>query len=413
MLVLARKNHAAQVPPVRKDPAPRDRRFTIISVDDHLMEPPDTFDGRLPARFADRTPHVVEGEHGREFWNFDGELVPVSGADALVSWELISESFNGPVRFDEVRRGMWDVHARVADMDLAGVAASLSFPSMIYGFAGQRFMRMADRELGFASMQAYNDWIAEGWVGPYPDRMIPCQVTWLPDPEKAAAEIRRNAERGFKAVAFSENPAKLGLPSIYSEEWDPFLKACEETETVINLHIGSSSSTMKPTPDSPIEVVGKLFTVNAMAAVLDWIYAKVPVRYPNIKIAMSEAGIGWLPWMIDRIDYQHQRTTPDRGTWGGYELTPSEVLQRNFWFTSFYDPKGFAMLDLVDQTKILVETDYPHADSTWPDCQAALDHQLAALTPEQVELVTHKNATALYRHPVPAGWTLNTPGSTV
>ncbi|MCP4905174.1 MAG: amidohydrolase family protein, partial [bacterium] len=145
-------------------------------------------------------------------------------------------------------------------------------------------LKMKDRELGLASMRAFNDWILEGWAGPYPDRIIASQVTWLHDPVIAAGEIERNAARGFKAVSFSENPEKLGLPSMHSEHWDPFLSACEETETVVNLHVGSSSQTFVPSTDSPPHVLGALFPVNAMAAAADWIYAKTPVRFPKLRI---------------------------------------------------------------------------------------------------------------------------------
>ncbi|MBV9660071.1 MAG: amidohydrolase [Acidimicrobiales bacterium] len=391
------------LPPLRPDPEPRPRSLTIISADDHLVEPPDTFAGRLPHRYSEVAPRIVEDDAGHQYWDFEGERVLVNGSDALMSWEREHLPYNGPVRFDQMRPGMWDVDARVHDMDLAGVAASLCFPSMIFGFAGQRFMRFADRELGHASMRAYNDWIAEGWVGPHPERLIGCQITWLLDSELAANEIRRNAARGFKAVAFSENPEKLGLPSIYSGYWDPLFAACEETETVVNLHIGSSSTTIQPSSDSPLEVIAKLFTLNAIMAALDWVYAMIPVKFPRLQIAMSEGGIAWVPWLIDRIDYQHGRVAGrDRDAWRDAGLTPSEALLRNFHFTSFYDPKGWQMWEMMDPSKLMVEVDYPHSDSNWPDSQQQTAAQLAGLPEHVVRMVTHENASRTYRHPVPA-----------
>lgn len=163
------------------DPEPRPVFLPLISVDDHLMEPRETFLGRMPAKFADQTPRVVEDSDGMEWWQFENELVMNSGANAMSSWPA-AERTGGPVRFDEVRPGVYDVHARVKDMDVNGVAASLCFPSMVFGFCGQRFTKFSDQELGLAAMRAYNDWIAEGWVGEYPERFIAQQVTWLPDP---------------------------------------------------------------------------------------------------------------------------------------------------------------------------------------------------------------------------------------
>jgi hypothetical protein len=188
----------------RPDPPPRERRYTVISVDDHFIEPPDLFEGRLSSALADRAPHVVRHDDA-DWWVFEDQQVPLLGSEAIQTW-LPGKGHHGPVRFDEIRRATWDVHERVRDMDVNGVTASLNFPSAPFGFAGQVFMRMRDHELGLASMRAYNDWIIEEWVAPYPERMIPCQLTWLHNPQIAAVEIERNATRGFKAVTFSENP---------------------------------------------------------------------------------------------------------------------------------------------------------------------------------------------------------------
>ena len=129
-----------------------------------------------------------------------------------------------PARFDEMRRGCWDIDARIADMDLAGIWASLNFPSLIAGFSGTVFWKSDDPELGLAVLRAWNDWHLEVWAGAYPDRIIPLQLPWLADPQLAVEELRRNAARGFKAVSFPELPAQCGLPSLHTGVWDPFLR---------------------------------------------------------------------------------------------------------------------------------------------------------------------------------------------
>jgi predicted TIM-barrel fold metal-dependent hydrolase len=388
--------------PVRGDPAPRSRRYSIISVDDHFMEPADLYSGRLPARLADRAPRVVDGDDGLQYWNYDGVLTPVVGSDAQASWEA-TEWYAGPVRFEQVRPGTYDPVARLADMDTAGVWGSLNFPSTSMGFAGQRFMRMPDPELGLACMRAYNEWILDGWCAAAPERFIPCQVAWLPDVEIAASEIRANAARGFTAVTFSENPEKLGLPSIHTGYWDPFFAACAETGTVINLHIGSSSETIKPSSDSPLDVVSRLFNLNAVLASLDWLYAMIPVRHPEIRIVLSEAGIGWVPWLADQIRYRadEKAITYADNKWQDLDVTPIEVFRRNFWYTTFWDPSGFKLLDDIGPGKVMVEVDYPHGDSTWPDSQSVLEEQIGILRADAVEKVTFRNAADLYRLPTP------------
>ncbi len=249
---------------LRADPEPGPRPHPLISVDDHYIEGPDTFTGRLPSKLQAIGPRI-EREGDVDYWIFEDQRVPLLGVEGIQGWEP-GQGHPGPITFEKFRPGIWQVEARVKDMEVNGVIGSCNFPSAIFGFAGQRFMRMNDRELGLASMRAYNDWIFEEWYSPHPDRFIPSQITWLHDVEIAAAEIYKNAERGFTAVAFSENPEKLGLPSINSGYWAPFFRACQETDTVINLHVGSSSQTMFPSTDSDPAVLGVLFPVNGFAA---------------------------------------------------------------------------------------------------------------------------------------------------
>jgi hypothetical protein len=216
----------------------------IVSVDDHVIEPPDTFDGRLPPGLAERAPRVVEvdetslhtmlgdafekwdPEHNavvagvdeargpRQAWLVDGRLYPIYGMDSCMG-RPVEQWGMRPLRFDEIRAGSWDVDQRIADMDRGGIHASLNFPSMWIGFCGTAFLNMEDRQLGQALVRAWNDWQLDSWCGRYPERLIPLQLPWLWDVEGAAAEVRRNASRGFKGLSFSENPTGQGLPSLH------------------------------------------------------------------------------------------------------------------------------------------------------------------------------------------------------
>lgn len=388
---------------LRPDPEPCRWRYPFVSVDDHLLEPADTFNGRLPARFSDRAPRIERGADGADYWIFEDDRVGVPTTDAHQSWDP-SQWGVAYVNFGDVRRGTWDVESRVADMDLAGINVSLNFPSTTFGFCGQRFLRFKDPELGLAAMRAYNDWVIEAWVGSHPDRFIASQVPWLADPNVAAEEIRRNAARGFRSVAFSENPELLGLPSLYSGEWDPFFAACTQTETVISLHVGSSSKTLVPSRQSPPQVLGALFPINAMQACLDWIFAKIPLRFPRLRIVLSESGIGWIPMVIERLRYQQHIYHPEAlgREWADADASPEELLRRNFWFTSYYDPLGLELRHAIGVDRIMFEADYPHADSTWPDCQATIHSLIGDFAPEERDLLTYKNACAVYGHPEPS-----------
>ena len=192
------------------DPDPRQRQHVVISVDDHVIEPPEMFVGRLPTALADRAPKVVETDDGRQVWRYEGREYPNIGLNAVIGRPRDEWSMEA-ARFDEMRRGCWDIDARIHDMDLAGIWASLNFPSLIAGFAGTVFWKSDDLELGLAALRAWNDWHLEVWAASYPDRIIPLQLPWLADPQLAPEEIRRNAARGFKAVSFPELPAQCGI----------------------------------------------------------------------------------------------------------------------------------------------------------------------------------------------------------
>jgi predicted TIM-barrel fold metal-dependent hydrolase len=217
-------------------------------------------------------------------------------------------------------------------MDLDGVYASLCFPSLIAGFAGTVFARTSDPELGLACMRAWNQWMHEEWAGRHPDRLLANQLPWLLDPEIAAAEVRANAARGFVAISFPENPVDLGLPSMHTRHWDPLLQACEETGTVVCLHNASSSWTAARSPGSPLELYTTLFPVNAMVAAADWLWSGVPSRFPELAIAFSEGGIGWVPMLIDRIDYVLDHSATGLSAWSDAECSPTDRLRRSFWF---------------------------------------------------------------------------------
>jgi len=381
------------------EPARADREYTIISVDDHLVEPPHTFDGRMPSRYRAQAPRVLEKD-GAHVWIYDGKLIPNVGFNAVVGRPVDEWSFE-PQRFEEMRRGAWDIHARVMDMNLSGVYASLSFPSFLPGFAGQRLqLGASDQGLALAAMRAWNEWHLDEWYGSYPERIIPCQIPYWLDPQVAAREIYQNAERGFKAVTFSENPALLGLPSVHSGHWDPIMRACEETQTVINLHIGSSGTSPSTTDDAPPDVTGVLFFGYAMFAAVDWLFSRIPVRFPGIKIVLSEGGIGWVAALLDRLD--HMASYQEMyGTWNGIELSPAEVLQRNFWFCAVEDPSSFVQRERIGIDHILLEEDYPHCDSLWPRTQRAVHASVGTLPASDIRKLTWENAARLYRHPVP------------
>ncbi len=381
------------------DPEPLAQRYTIISVDDHLVEPPDMFEGRLPARLADRAPHIVENELGHQLWEFEGGLFTQAGTNAVAGRRPDGVRVE-PTRFEEMRRGCWDIKSRVADMDVNGVWASLNFPSMITGFCGRVFSGAKDPELGLAVTRAYNDWMYEGWWQPYPERIIPLGITYLSDPDQAVAEIHRNAARGFRAVTLPERPQRIGLPDLFSGYWDPIMAACAETDTVVCLHVGSTGMPDLPSHGAAVALGATLFGQMSLTACAEWLWSGIPVRFPDIKIAMSEGGIGWVAMLLDRLD-----NIVDRSGYGrDYDATgtrPAEILQRNFWFCTIDDPSTIDTRHRIGIDHVMVEVDYPHGDSTWPVTQQVIEDVWGHLPDEDLRKMTHVNAAELFRWPLP------------
>lgn len=379
------------------EPEPREVRYTIISVDDHLVEPPNMFDGRLSGRFAEQAPKVIEIDR-QQTWEFEGEQYPQIGLNAVAGRRPDAPNLE-PARFDEMRRGCWDIHARIKDMDIAGIWASMNFPSLITGFCGRVFSQAKDPELGLAVTRAWNDWLYEEWYSPYPERIIPMGITWLTDAKLGAEEIRRNAERGFRSVTLPERPHRLGLPSLFSGFWDPIIEACAETDTVISLHVGSSGMN-EHAPGAPgLQLGATLFSMLSLQSCAEWLWSAYAVRYPDLKIVMSEGGMGWVAMLIDRLNSIVDRSGYGKD-WPG-DLRPAEVLKRNFYWCTFDDPSTIDTRHAIGVDHLMLEVDYPHGDSTWPDTQDVIADAWSHIPDDEIRLMTHQNAARVYRHPLP------------
>jgi predicted TIM-barrel fold metal-dependent hydrolase len=303
-----------------------------------------------------------------------------------------------PFRFDQMRPGCYDVDARVRDMDINGVWASVNFPSQITGFCGRVFFACPDRELGLGCVRAWNDWLFEEWYLRHPDRIVPLGITYLSDPELAAEEIRRNAERGFTSVTFPERPHEIGLPSLWEREhWDPIMRAAVETDTVISLHVGSSGIEIGPPGGAPLQIGATLFGQRSLTACAEWLWSEYPLRHPNLKIAMSEGGIGWVAMLLDRLD-----NMVDRSGYGKvWDIRPAEVVRRNFWFCTIDDPSTIDTRHSIGVENIMVEVDYPHGDGTWPDTQRVIEECWGHIPNDELRAMCCENAASLYRHPLP------------
>ncbi len=384
----------------------------IISADDHVVEPPHLWKTWLPDKYRDAGPHVELLPFGtKRFDRTIGRFVESPGTDGppVSYWVyegvysslkrlFAAAGFSGvvddtPIVFDDVRPGCYDPKARLADMDLNGIEASLCFPNYPR-FAGQIFHEAQDKALALACVRAYNDWMVEEWCGDSDGRLLPLCLVPLWDPALAAAEVRRNAARGVRVAVFSEVPAWLGLPSIHSGEWDPFFRACAETGTVVCMHIGSGSRSMITSEDAPHAVRSVMIYANSSASMLDFLTSGVMARFPNLKLMYAEAQIGWVPYVIARADdlWRQQPWNFE----GRVPEPPSTYYYDRIYSCFFRDAVGIELLDRLGRDQVLYETDYPHQDGTFPHSPKIAAELFGHLPQETVDKLARGNSAKLF-----------------
>ena len=383
----------------------------IISVDDHVIEHANVWQDRLPAKYRDVGPRVIQerGEmqfvggvfsyqptddgHLCDWWVYEDKKIPQTRLSAAVGFDRDEVKVTG-ITYEEMRRGCWDPKARIEDMDANWTEAQMCFPSFPR-FCGQTFMEAQDKELSDLCVKAYNDWMVEEWCGDSNGRLIPLTIIQLWDADLAAAEIRRNAERGVRAVCFSEIPPYLSLPSIHTDYWEPFFRACAETGTVINMHIGSSSKMPSTSTDAPAAVGSTLTFGNAMSSMTDWLFSGWLAKLPDLKLAYSEGQIGWIPYILERAD----NVWKDNRGWGGVsdivDEPPSTYYYRQIYGCFFDDVYGLENIEKCGVNNICFETDYPHSDSTWPHSKDTALKLMGDLPPDVVRKLVRGNAIDL------------------
>lgn len=390
----------------------------IISVDDHVIEPRDVWTSRLPAKYKDVWPHVQrikgirkgelgshvfvqsdeEGAYWADAWFYEDTVTPMTRGLAVSGYEADERQGADGVTFETMLPGCFTQSDRLSDMDKNYTDAALCFPTYSR-FCGQRFLTAKDKDLALLCVRAYNDFQIDEWcAGAAHGRLIPLTLIPLWDPQLAAEEVRRCADKGSHAVAFSEAPYELGLPTIHHGYWDPFIDACTQTDTVINMHIGSSGMLTTTSADAPRGTVSIVNAINTIKAFSDWMTSGQLAKHPELRIAFSEGQVGWIPYYIERIASVWERDKQ----YGG-ELKPrSPKHPREYLpqvFGCIYDDlHGLESRHKIGVDQIMFETDYPHLDSTWPNSKAVVEKLVdeAGLSNEEIYKFIRGNAIKCY-----------------
>ena len=381
----------------------------IFSANAHIIEPAHVFTGRIAAKWAERAPRLQSLESGGQFWTFEGQMgflhrtCLMAGMEDTGVWQDVG-NFNTIAGLDQLRPGAWDAKARVADMDADGVAVAvcISSPASM-GFGGEIFSYAEDADLGIACMQAWNDWYHEEWISAAPDRFVPVGCTWYRDPEVAAREVIRNAARGFRGVAL-RNPTDLDEAWLGSKHWDPFLRACEETGTVIVHHTeGLAWFPRRGHTDShyPYGMNLTLYQAGAMDFLAACVWGGITVRFPRLKVLIAESGGSYLPHFLRRLDFTRRHSDFTRAGWPDPDLAPLELLQRSFVFSSQEFDVPAELHGTFGPDMWMVEDDYPHIESYFPDSQRHINEGLAKLPPHVAEAMAWKTGSRLFDFPMP------------
>lgn len=363
----------------------------LISVDDHIIEPPETFK-HVPAKYRDQAPRVVRADDGSDRWLFNGKLQAFVGNSAVAGRSKEDRSLE-PASFDHVRKGTYDVDARIGDMSANGVLASLNFGTLT-GFAGELFLQ-GDHQANLALLQAYNDWHLQDWAGAHPGRFIAACLLPLWDPQLAAAEVKRVAAKGANAVCFPENCASLKIPTIHTGQWDPMFAACCDLDMPICIHIGTGGGFRYPSMDCAADVAIATMNITMADCAADLLFSHVLRKFPGLKIALSEGYMGWMPFFQERCDFVYEF----HRHWTGQDFgdkRPSDLIREHILVCFTEDPVGVETRHRTGIDMITWECDYPHADSTWPKSPERLWPSLAGVPDAEINLMTHENAMRFF-----------------
>jgi predicted TIM-barrel fold metal-dependent hydrolase len=365
--------------------------YTLFSVDDHIVEPSHVWTDRVPAKYRDKAPHVVEVD-GRQAWEWEGGRELTMGLNA-VAGKPREEWGMEPARFEDMIPGCYDPVERAKDLLSNGIFASVSFPTLP-GFGGRKFATFPDKDLALACVRAWNDYMLEEWCAAEPALFVPMHILPVWDIDLCVRENERMVAKGSKAICFIEDPQMVGLPNYHGGYWEPLFASAQEAGTPVCMHIGSGGAVVSLEGLNPMTEIAAAFTGAARSSV-NMMVSPIPRKYPDVKLVWSEGGIGWIPAAIERADRQWER----HSYWSRLpqaDVLPSEVARRNMWFCMIEEPVGIKYRHDFKVENILWESDYPHADTPFPKTQAAAKAVFEGIPQDEVDLITHKNAEKLF-----------------
>lgn len=371
-------------------------KYGLISVDDHVQEPPNLWTQRLSkTRWGERVPHLERIADGSDRWVVDNQVL-LDGSAALAG-ALMADRNHEPSRWQDVPTAAYVPSERLKAMDAAGIDYSVLYPT-VAGLAGEAFGRLRDPDLELACVQAYNDWLIEEWATAS-DRFVPQCIVPIWPVEAAIAEIERAVVKGHRGVVFPSLPMHLrDVPHVSGPEYDPVWSVCEELNVPICLHAGASpqlqyhasphlAPALARAMDAATKPVSSVFVISLYS------FSRVLLRHPKLRLVLAESALSWGMLYLEWADHQFGHDGLARE---GYELKPSEMFHRQCFYTSWYD-KVAPFADYVGADHILWAANFPLATSTWPRTQETIERCFQGVSAQARAQVLWKNAASLYQ----------------
>jgi predicted TIM-barrel fold metal-dependent hydrolase len=379
----------------------------VVDCDSHWSEPADLFTKLAPAEYKDRVPHV-EVVDGRRMWVFNGHPVGMYSAAGVIGRDGSKESAEIALHqwdFEMVHVGAYDPKVRLQVMDESGIDAQLIFPSTI-GLGGQHLAQAGDPELSLLTVRLYNDAQAQIQEDSG-ERLLPLPLMPAWSVEECVAEARRVAGMRARGVNMTSDPQDLGAPDLASTDWDPFWAVCTELQLPVHFHIGASvtAETFRgkyhwpsQAPNTQLALSGTLLFVGNARVVSNAIVSGVFDRHPDLKIVSVESGVGWIPFILEALDYEMAENAPDE--FKRLKKPPSEYFRSNMYATFWFENNRNKLPDLIEavgEDSILFETDFPHPTCLYPHPLQTVEGKLATLSPQARRKILGENARKLYR----------------
>lgn len=374
-------------------------RFGVISVDDHVTEPPDLWTRCMSqAKWGDRIPHVAMQADGTERWVIEGQVS--AGRSLVATGALSADRGSEPQTWSEVPKSAYDPKARLGAMDSDGIDCSVLYP-IAAGVSGEAIAAIKDVELQTECARVYNDWVIDIWAA-CSARFVPQAILPVGSIEAAAAEARRAVARGHKGVIMPAQPSQInpGIPHLYKPDWDSLWTAIQELDVPVCFHAGSAPSVMFEISPAYDAAGARAFdnvrqSAGSAALINGMVLSGILYRFPKLQPVFPGSAIDYVPFALEALDHQWERQRLAENE--GLTQRPSEIFRRQCYVTTWKEKVGLRNRNYVGPDRILWESEFPRSSSTYPETTRIIENNFAEVPGPERELILWRNAARLYK----------------